>query len=191
MTHQYEYDGSLNGQFLIAMPSMADPNFHQTVTFLCQHTPEGAVGLVINRVHPDLTMGAVFKELNLKSVPEVESLPLHLGGPVHMEQIFVLHGPPFGWQACRQVTSSVALTNSKDLVETIAQGKGPESFILTLGCAGWGPGQLESEIMANTWLTCPASETIFFETPVEKRWEQATRTLGIDPTRLTSIAGHA
>ena len=191
MTHQYEYDGSLNGQFLIAMPSLADPNFHQTVTFLCQHTPEGAVGLVINRVHPDLTMGAVFKELNLMSVPEVESLPLHLGGPVHMEQIFVLHGPPFGWQACHQVTSSVALTNSKDLVETLARGKGPESFILTLGCAGWGPGQLESEIMANTWLTCPASETIFFETPVEERWEQATRTLGIDPTRLTSIAGHA
>jgi putative transcriptional regulator len=191
MDHVKPYPEALKGQFLIAMPGLADPNFHQTVTYLCEHSPEGAVGLVINRVHPHLAMGDVFKELDLESVPEMDALPLHLGGPVHTEQIFILHGPPFGWQACRPVTSSLALSNSKDILERLALGKGPEAFILTLGCAGWGPGQLESEIMANTWLTCPASETIFFETPVEKRWEAAAKLMGIDPSRLTDVAGHA
>jgi putative transcriptional regulator len=191
MSQEKKYEGSLKGHFLIAMPSLLDPNFRQTVTYVGEHTPEGAMGLVINRVHPELIMEAVFMELNLKSVPERDSLPLHLGGPVHTEQIFILHGPPFGWEACRPVTPSIALSNSIDLVEVLAQGKGPESFILTLGCAGWGPGQLESEMMANSWLTCPADETIIFETPVEERWVRAAKLMGIDPARLTDIAGHA
>jgi putative transcriptional regulator len=191
MSEEKQYEGSLKGHFLIAMPSLADPNFHQTVTYVGEHTPDGAVGLVINRVHPELTMEAVFKELNLKSIPEIHSLPLHLGGPVHTEQIFILHGPPFGWEASRQVTSTVALSNSKDLVERLAQGKGPECFLLALGCAGWGPGQLESEIMANSWLTCPASETILFETLPEERWKRAAKLMGIDPARLADVAGHA
>lgn len=191
MSEEKRYEGSLKGHFLIAMPSLADPNFHQTVTYMGEHTPEGAVGLVINRVHPELTMEAVFKELNLKSIPEIHSLPLHIGGPVHTEQIFILHGPPFGWAASRQVSSTIALSNSKDLVERLAMGEGPESFLLALGCAGWGPGQLESEIMANSWLTCPSSDTILFQTPTEERWEQAAKLMGIDPARLTNTAGHA
>jgi putative transcriptional regulator len=191
MTQESQYQSFLKGQFLIAMPSLADPNFHQSVTCLCEHTPEGALGLVINRVHPQLTMGSIFKELNLESIPEMDSLPIHLGGPVHPEQIFILHGPPFGWESCSKVNSHLALSNSRDLLETLAKGKGPESVILTLGCAGWGPGQLESEIMANAWLTCPVSETVLFETPIEKRWEQAAKLMGIDPTRLTEVAGHA
>jgi putative transcriptional regulator len=191
MIEEMEYQESLRGHFLIAMPSLADPNFNQTVTYICESTPEGAVGLVINRVHPDVTMGTVFEELNLESVPATDALPLHLGGPVHVEQIFVLHGPPFGWEACRPVTSSVALSNSKDLLEILARGKGPESFILTLGCAGWGPGQLEAEIMANAWLTCPASETILFQTPVAERWRQAARLMGIDPAQLSETVGRA
>ena len=191
MTQELEFQGSLRGHFLIAMPSLADPNFSQTVTYLCEHTSEGAVGLVINRVHTELTLGAVFRELHLESQPETDSLPLNLGGPVHVEQIFVLHGPPFGWEGCRPVTPSIALSNSKDLLEILAKGKGPESFILTLGCAGWGPGQLEAEIMANTWLTCQASETVLFDIPVEDRWEQAARLMGIDPARLTDTVGRA
>ena len=127
----------------------------------------------------------------MESVPEVDCLPIHLWGPVHTGQIFILHGPPFGWEACRLVTPSLALSNSKDLLEMLAMGKGPESFIFTLGCAGWGPGQLESEIKANTWLTCPASQTVLFETPVEKRWEEGVKLMGIDPRRLTDAAGHA
>ena len=191
MSQEKEFQVSLKGHFLIAMPSLADPNFSQTVTYICEHTPEGAVGLVINRVHPELTMEPVLKELNLESVPEVDSLPVHLGGPVHPSQIFIVHGPPFGWEACRPVTPSLALSNSKDLLESLAKGQGPESFIVTLGCAAWGPGQLESEIMANTWLTCPASETVLFETPVDKRWEKAAKLMGIDVRLLTDATGHA
>jgi putative transcriptional regulator len=191
MSDDRELTGSLKGHFLIAMPSLSDPNFSQTVTYLCEHTDEGAVGLVINRVHPEMTVETVFKELKLESVPEVDSLPIHLGGPVHEGQIFILHGPPFGWQACRPVTPTLALSNSKDLLEKLAVGQGPESFIITLGCAGWGPGQLESEIMANAWLACPASETILFETPAERRWEEAAKLMGIDVRLLTGAAGHA
>jgi len=191
MSQEKEFQVSLKGHFLIAMPSLADPNFSQTVTYICEHTPEGAVGLVINRVHPELTMEPVLKELNLESVPEVDSLPVHLGGPVHPSQIFIVHGPPFGWEACRPVTPSLALSNSKDLLESLAKGQGPESFIVTLGCAAWGPGQLESEIIANAWLTCPASETVLFETPVDKRWEKAAKLMGIDVRLLTDATGHA
>ncbi len=110
---------------------------------------------------------------------------------MHPSQIFVVHGPPFGWEACRPVTPSLALSNSKDLLESLAKGQGPESFIITLGCAAWGSGQLESEIMANAWLTCPASETVLFETSVDKRWEKAARLMGIDLKFLTEAAGHA
>ena len=191
MSQEKEFEASLRGHFLIAMPSLADPNFSQTVTCMCEHTAEGAVGLVINRVHPELSMEAVLKELKLESVPEVDSLPVHLGGPVHPSQIFIVHGPPFGWEACRPVTPSLALSNSKDLLESLAKGQGPESFIITLGCAAWGPGQLESEIIANAWLTCPASETVLFETPVDKRWEKAAKLMGIDVRLLTDATGHA
>jgi putative transcriptional regulator len=191
MIQEDESQVSLKGHFLIAMPSLADPNFSQTVTCICEHTTEGAVGLVINRVHPELTMGAVLKELKLEAVPEVDSLPLHMGGPVHTSQIFIVHGPPFGWEACRPVTPSLALSNSKDLLDRVAKGQGPEAFIITLGCAAWGPGQLESEIMANAWLSCPISETVMFETPVDKRWEKAARLIGIDLKLFTGAAGHA
>ncbi|NVL90724.1 MAG: YqgE/AlgH family protein [Desulfobacterales bacterium] len=191
MSQEQGFQTSLKGHFLIAMPSLADPNFSQTVTHICEHNADGAVGLVINRVHPELTMEAVFKELSLESVPETNSIPVHLGGPVHQGQIFVVHGPPFDWEACRPVNSSIALSNSKDLLEKLAKGEGPESFIITLGCAGWGSGQLEYEIMSNAWLTCPANETILFETPVDKRWEEAAKLMGVDVKLLTEAAGHA
>jgi len=191
MNHEKEFPESLKGHFLIAMPGLNDPNFSETVTYLCEHTDEGSVGLVINRVHPELTIDTVFQELELKSVPEVNSVLIHLGGPVHPGQIFILHGPPFGWKACRPVTPTLALSNSMDLLEKLAKGQGPESFIMTLGCAGWGPGQLESEIMANVWLSCPASEIILFKTPTERRWEEAARLMGIDVRFLTGAPGHA
>ncbi|MBW1859912.1 MAG: YqgE/AlgH family protein [Deltaproteobacteria bacterium] len=173
MSHEEEFSGSLRGHFLIAMPSLSDPNFSETVTYICEHNDEGAVGLVINRIH------------------EVDALPMYLGGPVHEGQIFILHGPPFGWEACRPVTPTLALSNSKDLLEQLAKGEGPQSFVITLGCAGWGPGQLESEIMANAWLSCPASEAILFDTPTERRWAEAAKLMGVDIKLLTGVAGHA
>jgi putative transcriptional regulator len=182
---------SLKGHFLIAMPSLADLNFFQTVTCICEHNLEGALGLVINRVLPDLTSGTVFRELGLDFIPERDSLPVYLGGPVHKGQIFVLHGPPFEWEGLHPVTPSLALSNTREILESLALGKGPGTFLLALGCAGWGPGQLEAEIMANAWLTCPVSENILFKTPVEKRWEQAAKSIGIDLNLLSDVVGHA
>ena len=179
------------GHFLIAMPSLEDPNFSETVTYICEHSDEGAVGLIINRIHPELTMEAIFKELDMTSIPRMETAPVHLGGPVYSDQIFVLHGPPFGWEACRLVTPTLALSNSQDVLEQLAKGEGPESFLITLGCAGWGAGQLESEIMENSWLSCPASETILFETPPERQWAEAAKLMGVDVRHLAGIAGHA
>lgn len=185
------YESSLKGHFLIAMPSLADPNFSYTVSYIAEHTAQGAMGLVINRIHPELSMDVVFDELSLSAVPERAALPLHLGGPVHTEQVFILHGPPFGWEACQQVTPNIALSNSMDLIEMVAQGRGPTSFVIALGCAGWGPGQLESEIMDNAWLSCPATESILFDMAVDSRWAEAAKLLGIDPHRLTDVSGHA
>lgn len=191
MSWKKEMGTSLKGHFLIAMPSMLDPNFFQSVTCICEHTLEGALGLVINRVLPDLTAGTVFRELGLDSVPEREAMPIYLGGPVHKGQIFVLHSPPFGWEGLFSVTPSLALSNSKDIIEALARGKGPEKYLVTLGCAGWGPGQLDAEIMANAWLTYPIDETILFKTPVEKRWEQSAKLIGIDLNMLSDAVGHA
>jgi putative transcriptional regulator len=191
MTQEKDMKTCLKGHFLIAMPSLEDPNFIRTVTYLCEHNDDGAVGLVINRVHPELRVEVIFRELKLASSLRINSLPIHLGGPVHSDEIFVLHGPPFGWETCRPVTPSVALSNSKDVLESVARGEGPEFFMITLGCAGWGPGQLESEIMANAWLSCPANEKILFETPSEKQWEEAAKLMGVDVRLLSGIAGHA
>jgi putative transcriptional regulator len=182
---------SLKGHFLIAMPNLLDPNFYQSVTLICEHTLEGALGVVINRVLPELTVKMVFQELGLEPIPELEGIPVFLGGPVHKGQIFVVHGPPLEWESHHPVTSSLALSNSKDLLTALAGGKGPQSFILALGCAGWGPGQLESELMANAWLTVPVNESILFQTPPEARWEQAAKLLGIDIGLLTDTVGHA
>jgi putative transcriptional regulator len=191
MTQEKRYPSSLKGQFLIAMPNLPDPNFSETVTFLAEHTEEGAMGVVVNRSHPELVMGDVFDELDLDSISEVSSLPLYIGGPVHVGQVFILHGPPFDWKGCQPVSNSVALSNTKDVLEAVARGKGPKSFFVALGCAGWGPGQLEAEILANSWLTCMADDAVLFEIPVEKRWVAAAKLMGIDPARLTDVAGHA
>ena len=182
---------SLKGQFLMAMPNLADPNFHQTVTFICEHTSEGAVGIVVNRVHPPLSGKDIFDELKIEYLPGAESIPIHIGGPVHINEIFVLHGPPFGWEGCRMITPSLALSNTKDILEALSMGRGPKSFIITLGCAGWGPGQLESEIKQNAWLTAPVSEDIIFQLPLEARWKGAVKKVGIDPALLSNTAGHA
>jgi putative transcriptional regulator len=191
MSWKKESEISLKGHFLIAMPSLLDPNFFQAVTCLCEHTLEGALGLVINRVMPDLTGTMILQELGLDPVPQLNTVPVYLGGPVHKGQIFILHGPPFDWESFHPVTPSLALSNSKDILDALARGKGPGSFILALGCAGWGPGQLEAEIMANAWLTSPVNDTVLFKTPPEKRWEQSAKFLGIDIGLLGDTVGHA
>ncbi len=175
----------------MAMPGLADPNFAHTVTCICEHSPQGAVGIVVNHVHALLSAKDIFEELEIGYAPHAESIPIHLGGPVHMDEIFVLHGPPFGWMSCLTITPFLAMSSTRDILEAAAMDRGPQSFLIALGCAGWGPQQLESEIRGNAWLTSPASEDILFQTPAEGRWENALRNMGIDPTFLSDMAGHA
>ncbi|MGD8290810.1 MAG: YqgE/AlgH family protein [Desulfobacterales bacterium] len=182
---------TLKGQFLLAMPSLVDPNFQQTVSCICEHNENGAMGIIINRVHEFLTAKDVFEELAIEHTPATRSVPIHFGGPVHVGEIFVLHGPPFNWEASLMITPLLAMSNSKDILEAVALGKGPRSFIITLGCAGWGPGQLESEIKENAWLNHPIFEENIFEMPIEERWSEAVKKMGIDPILLSSMAGHA
>jgi putative transcriptional regulator len=182
---------SLKGQFLLAMPGLVDPNFHQTVTCICEHNDSGAMGIIVNRVHHTLTAKDIFEELTIEHTSGAESIPVHLGGPVHIGEIFVLHGPPFDWEASLMITPSLAMSNTKDILEAVAMARGPKAFIISLGCAGWGPGQLESEIKENAWLNLPVFEENIFDMPIDTRWEEAVRKMGIDPILLSNTAGHA
>ncbi|MFZ5572592.1 MAG: YqgE/AlgH family protein [Thermodesulfobacteriota bacterium] len=182
---------SLKGQLLIAMPGLTDPNFSRSVTCICEHTPAGAVGIVINRIHPLVSAGEIFNELNIGCTPEAKLQPVLQGGPVHMGEIFILHGPPFHWEGCMRISDTLALSNTRDILESIALGQGPLAFVIALGCAGWGKDQLESEILANVWLTCPLSEELIFTFSLESRWDEAMRTVGVDPASLSGMAGSA
>jgi putative transcriptional regulator len=182
---------SLKGHFLLAMPSLNDPNFSRTVTCLSEHNDQGSMGLVVNRVHPSITAREIFEELKLDFTPESGRMPIHLGGPVHSDELFFLHGPPFHWPGCFRIDSHLGLCGSIDLIQAIARGQGPVECLMCLGCAGWGPGQLESELGQNAWLTTPADGEIIFHVPVEERWHRALARLGVDPAALTDVAGHA
>ena len=182
---------SLKGQLLVAMPGLSDPNFYRSVTCISEHTAQGAVGVVINQVHAALTAGMIFEELKLESTPAANDLPVHIGGPVHGNELFVLHGPPFDWEGSLAIHSHLALSNSKDILAAIAREEGPEAFIISLGCAGWGPGQLEYELKENVWLNCPYNADIAFDLPVDRRWDAAMEQMGIDPALLSDAAGHA
>jgi putative transcriptional regulator len=185
------YSSTLRGQFIIAMPGLLDPNFFQTVSCISEYTPQGAVGMVINRHHALLSARDIFKELKLEGHPGDEKIPVHVGGPVHTNEIFILHGPPFQWEGCLPITGQLAMSNTMDILAAIANKTGPDNFLIALGCAGWGPGQLDAEIKENAWLTGPAHTDVIFELPVAVRWEEAVRKIGIDPASLSGAAGHA
>jgi putative transcriptional regulator len=182
---------SLKGHFLMAMPGLSDPNFSQTVTCICEHTDQGAMGVVVNRLQEGLRAKDVFDELSIPCRPSAETIPIYIGGPVHAGELFILHGPPFTWDATLQVTASLGLSNTRDILEAIAAGRGPDSFLISLGCAGWGPGQLESEIKENAWLTQPVFEDNIFVLPADERWAAALKKMGVDPALLSDTAGHA
>jgi len=184
-------NATLKGSFLLAMPALADPHFSRTVTCISEHNSEGALGIVINRMTSSLTGKDIFDELNIEYISDAESIPIYIGGPVHTGEIFILHAAPFTWKGCFMITGNLAMSNTMDILQAIAKGNGPLSYIIALGCAGWGPGQLESEIKENSWLTCSVSEDIIFQLPTEIRWEESVRKMGIDPALLSSKAGHA
>ncbi len=185
----------LADHFLIAMPSMLDPIFGGTVVYVCEHHAGGALGMIINRP-TDMTMDVLFErlELSLEINPHGASparLPVLFGGPVQVERGFVLHAPDDSFTSSLRVSDEVALTTSRDVLEAVSEGRGPERLIVTLGCAGWSAGQLEEEILRNGWLTVRADPAIIFDTPVEDRFVAAMHLLGIDPSYLTGEAGHA
>lgn len=178
-------------QFLIAMPSLADPNFFHSVTYICEHNADGALGIVINRPL-DITLGEVLGHMQITAeTAEISQRMVYLGGPVQPERGFVLHRPPRHWDSTLQVTPSLAVTTSKDVLEAIAKGEGPERSLVALGYAGWGPGQLEQEMADNAWLSGPADESIIFDIAPDKRWQAAAAAMGVDLSRLSSDVGHA
>jgi putative transcriptional regulator len=184
---------NLTNQFLIAMPNMADPTFSGTVVYLCDHSERGALGLVINRP-TDIDLQALFNRIDLKL--EIEPLlhvPVYFGGPVQTERGFVLHDKLEGsaYTSSMQVPGGLEMTTSKDVLEAVASGRGPDRFLLTLGHAGWSAGQLEDEIAKNGWLTVQADPKIVFDVPAEDRFEAALALLGVSSSTLSGEAGHA
>lgn len=181
----------LTNHFLIAMPSLQDPNFARTVTYICEHNDEGAMGIVINRPL-DLHLGDVLSHMDIQARgQQVAQLPVVLGGPVQRERGFVLHQPATDWDATLRITDAIGVTTSRDILAAIADGKGPEQVLVALGYAGWAPGQLEQEMADNAWLSGPADAEILFDLPYQARWEAAAALLGIDLNNLSDEIGHA
>ena len=177
--------------FLIAMPAMADPHFSHTLTYVCEHNADGALGIVVNKP-TDMTLSALFEQIDVPLVDaELRRTPVHFGGPVQVDRGFVLHRPLGNWQSTLAVDAEVGLTTSKDVLEAVARGEGPRELIVSLGYAGWSAGQLEQEIAQNAWLTVAADPVFLFETPAEARLPAAMRLLGIDFSRLSDAVGHA
>lgn len=181
----------LADHFLIAMPALADPNFHRSVTLICQHDADGAMGIVINRA-ADYTLDELLAQMDLTpGAPVLAGQPLVAGGPVQPERGFVLHDDPREWNSTLRFGRGLAVTTSRDILTAMAQGDGPGNVLVALGYAGWTAGQLEAELAENSWLTVPADHGILFHAPLEDRWQAAARIAGVDLARLTGYAGHA
>ncbi|WP_428688155.1 YqgE/AlgH family protein [Roseibium sp.] len=190
---------SLEGQFLIAMPSMADSRFEHSVIYMCSHSEQGAMGLIVNQVARHLSLEELLIQLDIVNDDDAIRLPenirdmnVHKGGPVEVERGFVLHSDDFMLtQSTLPIGNGICLTATLEILRALAQGVGPSHAMLALGYAGWAPGQLEHEIQANGWLTAPGDPDILFDPDSEHKWHRALATLGIDPAMLYSDAGHA
>lgn len=181
----------LTNQFLVAMPTLADPNFRGSVTYICEHNDKGALGIIVNRP-TNLVLSDVLKQLAItSSTAGINAWPVFQGGPVQIERGFVIHVPQGNWEATLRFGDSVGVTSSRDVLAAIAAGSGPQKFFVALGYAGWGAGQLENEMASNSWLSAPADMRIVFETPVEQRWQAAAGLIGVDLALLSGDTGHA
>ena len=183
--------GYLTNQLLIAMPFMGDPNFAQTVALVCDHSPRGALGLIVNKPLP-MRMGEIFEQLEIKlgsgSLRERQVLR---GGPMQTDRGFVVHRAGGEWDSTLKVSDALHVTTSRDILAAMARGQGPEKAVMALGYAGWDGGQLEEEIRANAWLSAPVDLGLIFELPFESRWEAAGRLLGVELSRISPIGGNA
>jgi len=181
----------LTHHFLIAMPNMVDPYFAKSLTYICEHSEQGALGLVVNRPI-DMTLQALFERLSLQlQERELRHAPIFFGGPVQTDRGFVLHQPAGEWQSTLRVRDAIGLTTSKDILEAVGRGEGPPKLLVTLGYAGWSPGQIEHELSQNAWLTVEARDAIIFDLPAEEKLAAAMELLGLDFARLADQAGHA
>ena len=183
--------GYLTGQLLIAMPQMNDPRFARTVIYICAHTADGAMGLVVNREIEALTFPDLLKQLNIDAEVVDDRIQVLFGGPVETGRGFVLHSSDYVQNATMLVDKRVGLTATMEVLKDIASGNGPRLNLLALGYAGWGPGQLDAEIHANGWLTVPADDELIFDPDLDNKWERALAKIGIDSSMLSGEAGHA
>jgi putative transcriptional regulator len=184
-------EGYLTGQLLVAMPGMADPRFTRSVICLCAHSAEGAMGLVLNQPLDNLSFDQLLGQLGLDPVPPARRIRLTQGGPVEGGRGFVLHTADWETEGSMKVMPDLALTASVEILKAIAVGGGPREGLLALGYAGWGPGQLDNELQQNAWLSVPADEDLLFEAPPDQLWRRALAKLQVDPSALSSAAGHA
>jgi putative transcriptional regulator len=182
---------NLTQHFLIAMPAMVDPNFARSLTFVCEHNDQGALGIVVNRP-TEMNLHALLEQVSIApGTDEFKSVAVHFGGPVQVDRGFVLHTPVGEWQSTLAVGPEIGLTSSKDILQAVARGEGPGQILVTLGYAGWAPGQLEHELAQNAWLTVQAKREVIFDLPPEERLPAAMSLLGIDYAKLSEVAGHA
>lgn len=183
---------NLSGKLLIAMPGMGDPRFEHSVVFLCAHSPEGAMGLIVNKPARDLTFDRLADQLGIARTDRSREIRVHFGGPVEHARGFVLHSADYqGSGSTMRVDEKFGMTATVDILEAIAAGRGPAASLLALGYAGWGPGQLEHEILANGWLTCDAAPELVFADRDAEKWSRALKTMGVDPLTLSAAAGRA
>lgn len=186
---------SLTHHFLIAMPAMADPNFSRTLTYICEHNGEGALGIIINRPM-EMSLGTLFDRVSIpleseKAIDQFSDKPVYFGGPVQTDRGFVLHRPSGDWQSTLRVNDQIALTSSRDILQTMSETGEPHDVLVTLGYSGWAAGQLEWELSQNAWLTVAAEPQIIFEMAPEDRLPAAMKLLGVNFANLSDVAGHA
>lgn len=183
-------ESSWKNEFLLAMPALAGSYFGQTITYLCEHNEDGAMGLVVNRAVEDVMLGDLFDQLDIEGGAHRDAQVLE-GGPVQRDRGFVLHSDDVVLDGTLRVEQGLALSTSREILAAIAAGSGPERFLVCVGYAGWGGGQLEGEMAENAWLTCPAATEILFSVPLEDRVHRAAEALGIDFNLISGAAGHA
>ncbi len=181
----------LTGQLLVAMPQMRDPRFARSVIYMCAHSADGAMGLVVNRRVGSITFDDLLQQLNIGPNKRNDEIRIHFGGPVEQGRGFVLHSSDYVQSGSLRVDDQVALTATLDILKELAAGGGPRRSLLALGYAGWGPGQLDAEIQANGWLSVPSDEALVFDADLDHKWERAIGKIGIDFSKLSGDAGHA
>ena len=182
---------SLANQLLVALPALGDPTFARSVTLVCQHDADGAMGVMVNRAS-EYTLGEVLRQMGIECDDKaLRARPVLAGGPVHPERGFVLHDGDGAWDSTLPITGELSVTTSRDVLEAIARGDGPANAIVALGCAGWGAGQLEQELVENSWLTVPADAELLFNLPLPLRWQASAGRLGVDLAHMADYSGHA